>query len=112
MHEQEGSRQRGTAAVDDGATTADGVLTDLATASVCGSATSGRGSRSRRLWQWHAVIMAAMSSVGGIVGHGDCGDEGGTQRLRQRWHTEIAMTASLLLVGVGLRGRRPAGVRD
>jgi hypothetical protein len=44
MHEQEGSgRQRGTTAVDDGAAMADGGMTELATASVCGSAAAGRG---------------------------------------------------------------------
>jgi hypothetical protein len=58
------------------------------------------------------VITAAMSSAGGVVGRGNCGDDGGTRRLRRRWHMEIATAASLLLVGVGLRGRRPAGVQD
>jgi hypothetical protein len=43
MHEQEGSRQRGTAVVDDAAAMADGGMTELATASVCGSAAAGRG---------------------------------------------------------------------
>jgi hypothetical protein len=42
-NEQEGSRRRGKAAADDGATKADSGMTDLATASVCRSVASGRG---------------------------------------------------------------------
>jgi hypothetical protein len=41
--EQEDCRQRGTAALDNGATTDRGGMIELATASVCGSAAAGHG---------------------------------------------------------------------